>query len=57
LETDPVESWEGTMELYEAWCAGNEEELREMLSDEVDTAELTEEELAEYEEYKHLLES
>ena len=56
LETDPVESWEGTMELYEAWCAGNEEELREMLSDEVDTAELTEEELAEYEEYKHLLE-
>lgn len=56
LETDAQESWTDTMELYESWCAGDEETLREILSDEVDTSELTEEELAEYEEYKHLLE-
>jgi len=41
-------------ELYELWCAGDEATLREELSDEVDTSELTEEELAEYEAQKHL---
>lgn len=52
-------NWEGTMELYEMWCAGDEAVLREQLSDEdseePDTSELTEEELAEYEQYKPLL--
>ena len=49
------ESWEATMDLYEKWCAGDEAVLREEISDEVDTSEMTEEELAEYEEYKPLL--
>ena len=52
LDTDAIANWEGTMELYELWCAGDEEAMREMLSDEVDTSELTEEELAEYEAQK-----
>lgn len=46
----------GVNELYEMWCAGNEAELYEYLSDEVDTSELTAEELAEYEANKHLQE-
>ena len=45
-----------TTELYEMWCAGDEAALREAISDEVDTSELTDEELAEYEAQKHLLE-
>ena len=48
--------WGSTMELYELWCAGDEAALMERLSDEVDTSELTEEELAEYENYEELLE-
>lgn len=56
METDGREYWETTYELYELWCTGDEAALREELSDEVDTAELTEEELAEYETQKHLLE-
>lgn len=56
LEDSPREYWEEVLELYETWCAGDEEVLREMLSDEVDTSEFTEEELAEYEEQKPLLE-
>ena len=44
------------MELYEAWLAGDEAVLTEMISDEVDTSEMTEEELAEYEQYKPLIE-
>ena len=52
LETDAMGSWESTMELYELWCAGDEEAMREMLSDEVDTSEFTEEEMAEYEAQK-----
>jgi len=43
-------------ELYELWCAGDEAALRKELSDEVDFSELTEEEKAEYEEIKQLLE-
>lgn len=43
-------------DLYELWCAGDEAALRRELSDEVDLSELTEEEKAEYEEVKHLLE-
>ena len=55
METTARESWEGVWELYELWCAGDEAALREELSDEVDTSELTEEELAEYEAEKHLI--
>ena len=47
--------WEGTMELFELWCEGNEEDMRELVSCEVDLTDATEEELAEYEEKKHLL--
>ena len=55
VSTSARESWEATMDLYEKWCAGDEAVLREELNDEVDTSEMTEEELAEYEEYKPLL--
>lgn len=48
LETDPVEYWTQTQELFELWCAGDEEALRAMLNEETDLSELTEEELAEY---------
>lgn len=50
------EYWEDVWDLYEKWCAGDEAVLREELSDEVDMTDWTEEEIAEYEEYKHLLE-
>lgn len=56
MEVTARESWEGVWELYEQWCAGDEAALREALSDEVDTSEFTEEELAEYEAEKHLIE-
>ncbi len=56
LEIDALEYIADVQELYELWCAGDEAALREELSDEVDTSELTEEELAEYEEQKHLIE-
>ena len=55
METYGRDSWEGTMELYEMWCTGDEAALREELSDEVDMTDWTEEEIAEYEEVKHLL--
>ena len=48
-------SWESTWELYELWCAGDEAALREELSDEVDMTDWTEEEIAEYELVKPLL--
>jgi uncharacterized protein YbaP (TraB family) len=56
LETDPYEYWQNLEELYELWCAGDEEAMRERLSSEPDLSGLTEEELAEYEAAKHLLE-
>ena len=56
LEYPAEEYWEGLQELYELWCAGDEEAMRKELSDEVDTSEFTEEELAEYEASKHLVE-
>ena len=49
------EYWEGVADLYEKWCAGDEEILRAELSDEIDFSGWTEEEIAEYEAYKHLL--
>ena len=56
VSTSARESWEATMDLYEKWCAGDEAVLREEINDEVDTSEMTEEELAEYEECKPLME-
>lgn len=55
ISIDAQENWEGTMELLDLWCSGDEEALRERISCEVDLSELTEEELAEYEEVKDLL--
>lgn len=49
-------NFEGTNELFDMWCAGDEATLREYLSSEVDLSELTEEELAEYEADKELYE-
>lgn len=48
---------EGSWELYNAWCRGDEAELMEMIraEDEENMAEATEEELAAYEEYKRIL--
>ena len=56
LYTDSAAYCDSVEELYELWCSGDEAALRERLSDEVDTSELTEEELEEYESIKHLLE-
>jgi uncharacterized protein YbaP (TraB family) len=55
LNSSAKESWESTWELYEMWCAGDEAALREELSDEVDMTDWTEEEIAEYEAVKPLL--
>ncbi len=55
IESDAVENWSGTMELYELWCAGDEGALREAINEDPDLSELTEEELAEYEEAKPLI--
>ena len=54
IETDAREYWESVWDLYEKWCAGDEEVLREELSDEVDFTDWTDEEIAEYEANKHL---
>ncbi len=56
MESSAEDYWEGVNDLYEKWCAGDEAVLREELSDELDLSELTEEELAEYEAQKHLIE-
>ena len=56
LEGTAREYWESTWDLYEMWCAGDEAALREELSDEVDMTDWTEEEVAEYEATKHLIE-
>ena len=48
LDTDILEFGADVMELYELWCAGDEEALIQMINEEPDTSEMTEEELAEY---------
>lgn len=55
LYTDSAEYSASVRDLYEKWCAGDEAVLREELSSEVDMTDWTEEEIAEYEEVKHLL--
>ena len=54
METESREYWESVWDLYEKWCAGDEAVLREELSDEVDFTDWTDEEIAEYEDNKHL---
>ena len=49
LESSAEGYWTSSMEMFELWCAGDEAAMRERVSCEVDTSELTEEELAEYE--------
>ena len=48
---DPWSYQEGVLELYEMWCSGDEAALIAYLSEEEDTSEMTEEEIALYEEY------
>lgn len=48
LEQSMEEYWQNSHELYELWCTGDEAALSETLSDAVDTSEMTDEELAEY---------
>lgn len=55
MESTAQEYWEGVTDLYEKWCAGDEAVLREEISNAVDTESMTEEELAEYEDHKHLI--
>ena len=52
LYTDSAAYCASVLDLYEKWCAGDEAVLRAELSNEVDTSEFTEEEMAEYEEQK-----
>ncbi len=58
VEASRTEYLDGTLELYEAWCEGDEaaliEELAEM--DEEERAELDEDELALYDEYHRVME-
>lgn len=42
------EQWEGTMELYELWCSGDEAELRDAINTQWSEEDMTEEELAKY---------
>ena len=56
VEYAGIDSIIGTNELFDMWCAGDEAALREYLAEEVDTSEMTEEELAEYEAAKPLIE-
>ena len=55
VESSGADYFESVNELFDMWCAGDEATLREYLSDEVDTSEWTEEELAEYEAQKDLI--
>lgn len=50
-----IESGLATIELYDLWCAGDEAAIKEMLT--TDTGEMTEEELALYEEYNRTMSS
>ena len=56
MEAAFLEYVQEAQEMYELWCAGDEAALREMVNEEPDLSELTEEELAEYEAQKPLRE-
>ncbi len=55
MEAPGADQWNATNELYELWCAGDEAALREAISYQIDTEELSEEDLADYEQYKDLI--
>lgn len=51
VDQDPWAYRVNMLELYELWCRGDEAELIAYLNEDADTSEMTEEELALYEEY------
>ena len=51
MQYDIEEYWADVIELYELWCAGDEQGVRELLAEEADPAEMTEEELELYNAY------
>jgi uncharacterized protein YbaP (TraB family) len=55
LEMDPVEYQQDIYALYELWCSGDEAALIAYLAEPEDLSELTEEELALYEEYTYAM--
>lgn len=52
ISYEPCEYWKEVENLYDQWCRGDEAELRQVLSDESDLEELTEEEKQLYDEYQ-----
>lgn len=52
ISYEPCEYWKSVAELYEMWCRGDETELRNLLNNTSDLAELSAEEQALYEEYQ-----
>ena len=58
VSADTASTGAGMEELFDLWCSGDEEALRDFIvDDEADLAEMTEEELAPYEEYKKAMET
>ena len=58
VSADTASTGAGMEELFDLWCSGDEEALRDFIvDDEADLAEMTEEELALYEEYKKAMET
>ncbi len=55
--SDPVASMEGTRELFEMWCAGDEAALIAYLNDNTEDPEMTDEERALVAEYKTAMET
>lgn len=52
ISYEPCEYWKSIAELYEAWCRGDETELRNLLNDTSNLAEMSAEEQALYAEYQ-----
>lgn len=58
LYTDAAEYHDGAMELYEAWCGGDEATVRDLVIDDpADLADMPEDEKVLYEEYKKIMET
>ncbi|MBR2047933.1 MAG: TraB/GumN family protein [Oscillospiraceae bacterium] len=55
LEIDAAEYQQEVLALYELWCSGDEAALIAYLTEEADLSELTEDELALYEEYTYAM--
>ena len=53
VASDPYEHWTGVNELYQLWCEGDEEEIRQALI--TDTSEMTQEEKKLYSEYNEAM--